>query len=403
MENINHLNNLLYANSALNTALNAYQLGKSFYQSITQSPEIQFAQHIYDQFKTDNSTMSARISKGQTKSGKAARRTSTRSNSATTRKFLPNVGRNRVRGQPRTSTVQIGVQTAPVSAGFSLPPSYFKRSSGQAQQNADIGGMFDSERIEFSDIYSVSVATGSGSAIDLFPGTSSGTDAELSPNNISARLASITEVYQYYAFRDLIITYIPAVATSTPGLLAFGVYQDIDNLTITPTYQQVMEMTPAMSCAVWGTSSMRYVHKGTKLWETTGNFSAPSDQFIQALLFGVGFNTAVSTTYGKIHICGIMDVYKPSFILTGVASTSKKRLLLERERYSRFLRFEAAEKAEREKKETRQSLIKDLPTVDEDEPSIDDLEDLRQGSGFTAEDIEQLLHLSESLVAKHGK
>jgi hypothetical protein len=321
-----------------------------------------------------------------------------------TRKFLPNSGRNVPNTYPKTPRVDIGVQTAPVSAGFSLPPSFIKRVSDKAQQLTDIAGMSDNERITFTDIYSINVSTGA-SGNGLFQGTSTNTDAILSPNNISARLSQITSIYQYYAFRELCITYIPAVSTATAGMLSFGVYQDADNLTITPTFQQVLEMSPSMTCSCWGTSSMTYRHTGTKIWETTNNSSAPQDNFMQAVLFGVGFNTAASTVYGKIHVAGIMDVYKTSFILTGVVSPfiDKRKLEIERERYNRFLRFEAAEAAEKkeklvqsEKKDLQKSLLLDLDT-DHDEES---LEDLRESSGFSAADIEQLIELSKSLRPK---
>jgi hypothetical protein len=380
METLNRLTN------NADTAIKAYNFVKKSINYF--SPEYQLGSYLLNQFSnTSNMSNSTTLALPLNKGGrmiqfKKARRTRRRVKS-TRRNFLPNAPRGNLTrtGYPKVANSQIGVQTAPVSAGFSLPTSYYKRSSGSAQQGVDIGGMEDNERIYFSDLYTGVIdtaASGTGAWNGAYY-------AFLSPTSISSRLGNITGIYQYYAIREVTFTYIPAVSTAMGGLLGFSIYQDVDGLATTaPTLQEVLEVSPSMTTPVWGTASMTYRHTGTRLWETSSENTIASDQYIQGLVWGVVFNGQASTTYGRMHVSGVIDVYKISFILSSLA-----RMALNQARRDKEFK-QALDVVNRRKEEDKKKL--------EDERNIHLLEDISSSDGMSKDDFENLLQSDSTAV-----
>jgi hypothetical protein len=222
---------------------------------------------------------------------------------------------------PRFPQSIVAASGMPTMVGINLPASLYRRG-GTAQQLTDIGGMEDNERVEFQDIYGTIVAT-----------VSSGNSAmngnfysNLTPLSVSPRLSSISATYQFYAFRELMITYVSAVGTSIAGQLTFGMSSEPDTQLSAPTSQQMAESTPTMTTSVGFPCSMKYVHNGTHVWSTSTT-SETAFNYIQSTIGAVAFNCAQSTTFGRLFINGVIDFYKPTPILASPAMTLSQRVI----------------------------------------------------------------------------
>jgi hypothetical protein len=155
----------------------------------------------------------------------------------------------------------------------------------------------------------------------------------LTPNTIDPRLNALAQTYQYYAFRRIVVKYIPFVGTSTTGGLYMAISKDADgadsNFAVinnsgaaasTPslgTRQNVMEYDPSVMTAVWQPSQLTFVHGGTELWQTFPNGEEPTNERIQACLVALleasslvsGTNTV--QVFGHVWLEYEVDFYVP--------------------------------------------------------------------------------------------
>jgi len=185
--------------------------------------------------------------------------------------------------------------TAPSQVGMILPRASMKRGGlAQALTDQDSGS---SERVTGCDLFDLALWDTSGGVIGFGTSATVAVFANLTPSLISARLQAIEEMYQWYAIRRLKIHLIPAVGTGTSGSVAIGISTDPDLSAAftTPTQQQVLELNPAVLTPLWAMSTLEYVHRGTKLFESYAS-SELKEQRFQATLFASGTTSSLSSS-----------------------------------------------------------------------------------------------------------
>jgi hypothetical protein len=170
------------------------------------------------------------------------------------------------------------------------------------------------------------VSSSVAGALDDSGSTGNGT-AVLTPNSVDPRLNALSQTYQYYAFRKLVLKYIPFVGTQTTGGLYMAIGKDADQAlanfeVATPgesgfgggTPQNVMEYDPSVMTAVWQPSQLTFQHTGTELWQTFPNGEEPTNERIQAVVVALAEGTFVSGTsqaFGHLWLEYEIDFYIP--------------------------------------------------------------------------------------------
>jgi len=155
--------------------------------------------------------------------------------------------------------------------------------------------------------------------------------AVIAPTEIDPRLAAVSQTYQYYAFRKIIVKYIPFVGTSTSGGLYMGVAKDTEQAeavfasvgSASPsggTPQEVLEYDPSLMTAVWQPAELTFQHTGTQLWETYPNGEEPIDKRLQAALVII-----VETNPGLV--AGTASIFGHLWLSMRLTSTSLVRPL----------------------------------------------------------------------------
>lgn len=153
------------------------------------------------------------------------------------------------------------------------------------------------------------------------------------PQNVDPRLTEIVKTFQFFAFRSLSITYVPAVGTQSTNSIAFGFSQDAEEyLQIPfPTQQQVLEFNTTYMGPVWQTGTLTYNHPGTKVWQTNspslfpgGGEAGPVNSFYQAQFAGVVSQSIAdlppgslptNTPLGQFYVRYVIDLYEPQPVL----------------------------------------------------------------------------------------
>lgn len=228
---------------------------------------------------------------------------------------------------PANRTTLSGV---PAAFGLVAPRAYFTMG-GSAQKLADQddknavrarGCALLNRAVFVNPAVNSSVA----GALDDSGSSGNGT-AILSPNTVDPRLNALSQTYQYYAFRRLVLKYIPFVGTQTTGGLYIAIGKDADqalaNFEIaTPgqtgfdggSPQNVMEFDPSVMTAVWQPSMLEFKHTGTELWQTFPNGEEPTNERIQAVIVALAeasFVAGTSVAYGHLWLEYEIDFYIP--------------------------------------------------------------------------------------------
>jgi hypothetical protein len=228
-------------------------------------------------------------------------------------------------GQPGTT-----VSTAPVATGVNMSSSYIVKSPGPVQAHADYGPEDGSQRVSFADLLTTQIKAGSSTVTAGF-GAGATYDVLMTPSGLSARLQDYEELYQYYAFRELFIEYLPLIGTSTAVGVNIGVAANVDTTTdfgSVPTAQTVLEFRPSMAGPSWSSMALKYRHTGSKLWTTSSTATGDLAEYSQAAIYCVLDGTPVaSTVYGKLRITGVVDFYKEQPPNTTGPSITLRRLL----------------------------------------------------------------------------
>jgi len=222
----------------------------------------------------------------------------------------------------RSSTVGLQQREAPRSLGTIIPQNRFT-FGGRPQMIAD----YDTDRglrVQGSSLFAVNIAGnmsdqgGFAVAARIAPFIST-FYFPLIPQNIDVRLATIAEVFQFYAFRKLRINYIPVVGTQTTNNVALGITQDLTFPAqyTTPTQQQLLNLSDSLTTPVWNAANLDFTHVGSKLWNTNQNnllgdgIGAPD--VLQAILCSSLFTSSATTFvyYGTLWIDYVCDLYEP--------------------------------------------------------------------------------------------
>jgi len=222
---------------------------------------------------------------------------------------------------------QRNIQAIPSAIGGVYPQAFIKRG-GTAQQVTDQDPA-GSERITGCDLFSLPIVL--GDVTDTSTGGFGGTYwATVSPNVISARLAAIEEMYQWWAIRDLKVHYTPVIGTGTAGSIAIGISTDHDTSVAfsAPTQQEIMELQPAMLCPVWGMASMELKFRGTKLYESYASSESSDTRFQAAIgaVFDVNGSIAAGVPRGQLWLTYTIDFYQQSPLLSAVDLVRLNRL-----------------------------------------------------------------------------
>jgi hypothetical protein len=150
--------------------------------------------------------------------------------------------------------------------------------------------------------------------------------AVIAPTEIDPRLAAVSQTYQFYAFRRIILRYIPFVGTSTNGGLYMAIAKDTEQAEASfavvgastgdsvGTPQDVLEYDPSLMTAVWQPAMLDFQHKGTELWETYPNGEEPTDKRLQASLVAIIEAVVTNTTpmiFGHLWFEYEVDFYIP--------------------------------------------------------------------------------------------
>jgi hypothetical protein len=237
----------------------------------------------------------------------------------------------------KSRSMPLKVSAAPVALGSTTPASFFRRG-GRAQVNTRLSGAgmkVDSERISFSDIAPYTIQLDGVPSIQKpwYNGASFAGSIPMSPNNLSARLVQVEEIYGFYAFRRLRLTYIPATGTSTTGQLALSIDQAIDGSPSPATgisITQVMQHENSKMGPVWEPFALDWTFTGTALWACTVLGAPDTAAYQQAIIFASTFNTVATGIYGKVHVEGEIDFYKMQELVASPA-------LRERRLWDRFI------------------------------------------------------------------
>lgn len=179
-------------------------------------------------------------------------------------------------------------------------------------------------RIRGCDLYSIPLTFLSGTTNPSAPFGASLIGpfwAPISPATISARVAAIEEMFQWYNIRRLRVVYSPTVGTSQAGTVAVGISTDWDLQTAitSPTQQQVLELQPSMIHPLWQTNEMTLVNRGTKLYECYLSTESGENRF-QAII-GASATGIPGTTpfgFGQLFIEYEIDFYQQSPLLSSV-------------------------------------------------------------------------------------
>jgi hypothetical protein len=223
------------------------------------------------------------------------------------------------------------VTGVPAAFGFVAPRSYFRTSSTAQQLTAqDPKG---SVRVHGCALYGSGVNTyttaGAANTEHGGFGTSALPDrgyAVIAPTEIDPRLAAVSQTYQYYAFRRIVVRYIPFVGTGTAGGLYMAIAKDTEqaeaNFAIIGAStgssdgvpQDVLEYDPSLMTAVWQAAMLDFQHKGTELWETYPNGEEPIDKRLQASLVAIVEGVVTNATpliFGHLWLEYEVDFYVP--------------------------------------------------------------------------------------------
>lgn len=144
------------------------------------------------------------------------------------------------------------------------------------------------------------------------------------PTNIDPRLGVMASTFQYFAFRSLTLTYVPACSTSTQNAIAFGVSQDAELYLRfpTPSIQQILEVNSAALTPFWQTATVSYNHSGTKTWHTAlpdSDETGSANDFYQAQIMGGANYFGDVGVRGYFHVTYVIDLYEPSPVPVQVA------------------------------------------------------------------------------------
>jgi hypothetical protein len=222
--------------------------------------------------------------------------------------------------------------SAPFSVGFNIGPSVMPKHVGTPQMDTTVSSAATWQtqmgvRVAGSDYLNYTLAANPGTT-SMYSVLTSGASTPiigvgLTPLVVSSRLGTQEELYQYYAFREILFEILPGQAPNAAqgvNFLAFGVSQDVtagnqlvNNNTL---FQNITQLVPSVSWTAWEGAKLIYKYSGIRVFECTDQ-STDDEDWTQAFICA-GLRTSISggAFMGIIRVTYIIDFYCPSFVLS---------------------------------------------------------------------------------------
>jgi len=128
-------------------------------------------------------------------------------------------------------------------------------------------------------------------------------------------------MYQYYAFREVNLEFVPNLypgQTGSNNNMYMAILQDYDSAASNLTDdgglpQKIAQIVPSVVFTAWKGATLTYKFNGKRLWETDVNGSDP-EVYTQMTLCG-GANSPLNTAiWADLRITYVVDFYIPTFI-----------------------------------------------------------------------------------------
>jgi hypothetical protein len=221
----------------------------------------------------------------------------------------------------------LGVSPLPVSINMGAGTTTW-RIAGVPQPMAD----YDNTRgirivgscIGPSTLYRSASTLGFPGLLGGFPNVDASFDnAPITPGNLDGRLQLLEKCFSFYAFRKLIITYVPQNSPNANNVSNQQVFIGVDDnsdesLGETYTKALIMELEPSMMVQSTATQSMTYTHRGTKLFVCSSYGETDALEYAQLSLVAQSSDTTTVTgaqqNYGTLHFQYVLDLYRPTAV-----------------------------------------------------------------------------------------
>lgn len=227
------------------------------------------------------------------------------------------------------------VYGAPAAVGVNFGPALLPFVGAEPQKDTDMTspGTWSTQtgvRVYGSDMFTYNLRTEvvtSGSWQLLFNSTADpdyNVYVPFTPSTVSSRLSLQESLYQYYAWRELVIEFIPLITPSGGGiaanLLSVGLLTDYDAimaLSNTSTlFSQVNSLVPSVAFTAWENAKLVYRFAGKRLWETDTLIGGDAEGWTQLTMVAANRAAGVvgATDLSAIRVTYVIDFYMPSFV-----------------------------------------------------------------------------------------
>jgi len=214
-----------------------------------------------------------------------------------------------------TSKGPMSVVNVPASEGAVIPRSGYG-FNGAAQALADYDNT-RSLKMRGNGLFAFDVINRSTQTaawgFSAVPGGAARFWVAINPIVIDLRLQDIALTFNFYAIRNLRMTYIPQVGSQTQGSIALGMSTNALDTALLPqpSQQQALEFNHSVLFPVWQTTTMDYTHRGTKTWRVDENFGTLEQSYQIACCAVQSSPVASALTYGKFYVEYEVDFYEP--------------------------------------------------------------------------------------------
>lgn len=136
---------------------------------------------------------------------------------------------------------------------------------------------------------------------------------DLTPYSLGDTLYGIADVYTWYRFRRVCLTYLPQVGTGTHGAFALAIKDQAYDAALAPdTVFHTMNHANASLGPVWGPITVEYEYNSAKVWLChTSSIQTIGDR-AQLCVFGTGSGHASATNFGLFVIDFVIDFFETS-------------------------------------------------------------------------------------------
>jgi len=245
---------------------------------------------------------------------------------------------------------------APLKIGFTSGNSAFSMGSNY-QRLTDVTGAGASSnlglRVSGTDIcqslYLVTSDNKNNSYCLGTGGTAAVISSAMAPSKVSTRLSTFESLYQFYAFRRLVIRYVPGVSPDASAIggsvitggdsFALGVVQNFDSAVDFSAssgiqlFSCVREYNPSVSTPAWMQAALTYVFSGMRVWESSTNPDNNPEFYDQIVVIGSWdrqcSGSSTLSVVGFFEIDYVIDFYCPSPVIAHPALSLARCLNLD--------------------------------------------------------------------------